>query len=213
MKAKQLVLMAENNLQTRLIKEQLSLPDTAIRTCLPNEIVLHSATLRVDLVIIDYEFMRQLEDRGLLPDFDLFGWSLMIHNVPKDSVIKDVLRWKLLKGILLRNAPLSHLNTCVEYICQGGLWLPRPYLETLIYRYRHSNQSMDCRQAYLTHRERQILELLSYGLSNQQVASQLFLTANTVKSHLYKLYKKLGVHRRSDAIQAVRVEHRINDYR
>ena len=74
MKAKQLVLMAEHNLQTRLIKEQLSLPDTAIRTCLPNEIVLHSATLRVDLVIIDYAFMRQLEERGLLPDFDLFGW-------------------------------------------------------------------------------------------------------------------------------------------
>ena len=34
---------------------------------------------------------------------------------------------------------------------------------------------------------------------------------NTVKSHLYKLYKKLGVHRRSDAMKVVRMSNRIND--
>lgn len=206
MGTKHLLLLAENNLQTSLIEGQLStLPDIYVKTCLPEEAVFRSHTMHVDLVFIDYDFMRLLEARSLLPDFDLFGWSLMIHNVPNERVDNELLRWKLLKGILLRNASVTHISESVEYIFQGGLWLPRVYLEKLISNYRHSNLSMDCQHDSLTSRERQILELLAYGISNQQIASQLFLSESTVKSHIYKLYKKLDVHCRHDAIKMVRM--------
>lgn len=206
MGTKHLLLLAENNLQTSLIEGQLStLPDIYVKTCLPEEAVFRSHTMHVDLVFIDYDFMRLLEARALLPDFDLFGWSLMIHNVPNERVDNELLRWKLLKGILLRNASVTHISESVEYIFQGGLWLPRVYLEKLISNYRHSNLSMDCQHDSLTSRERQILELLAYGISNQQIASQLFLSESTVKSHIYKLYKKLDVHCRHDAIKMVRM--------
>lgn len=206
MGTKHLLLLAENNLQTSLIEGQLStLPGIYVKTCLPEEAVFRSHTMHVDLVFIDYDFMRLLEARALLPDFDLFGWSLMIHNVPNERVDNELLRWKLLKGILLRNASVTHISESVEYIFQGGLWLPRVYLEKLISNYRHSNLSMDCQHDSLTSRERQILELLAYGISNQQIASQLFLSESTVKSHIYKLYKKLDVHCRHDAIKMVRM--------
>ena len=206
MGTKHLLLLAENNLQTSLIEGQLSIaPDVKVRTCLPEEAVFRSHTMSIDLVLIDYDFMRRLESRGLLPDFDLFCWPLMIHNVPSESVENELLRWKLLKGILLQSASVSHISESVEYIFQGGLWLPRVYLETLINNYRHSNVSMECQHDSLTSRERQILELLAYGISNQQIASQLFLSESTVKSHIYKLYKKLDVHCRHDAIKIVRM--------
>jgi PAS domain S-box-containing protein len=52
----------------------------------------------------------------------------------------------------------------------------------------------------LTSRERQILALLSAGLSNAAVAAKLHVSANTVASHLKHLYPKIGVHSRSQAV-------------
>jgi predicted ATPase/DNA-binding CsgD family transcriptional regulator len=53
----------------------------------------------------------------------------------------------------------------------------------------------------LTRREVEILRLLREGLSNRQIADRLFLTANTVRAHLYSIYNKLGVSNRVAAIR------------
>ncbi len=45
-----------------------------------------------------------------------------------------------------------------------------------------------------------VLELLAGGLSNREIAERLFLSSNTIRSHLRALYHKLGVHSRSDAV-------------
>lgn len=59
----------------------------------------------------------------------------------------------------------------------------------------------------LTERERQILALLSEGHQNKIIASDLSLSEHTVKVHLQNLYRKLGVHNRT---QAVAVGRRLN---
>ena len=51
----------------------------------------------------------------------------------------------------------------------------------------------------LTSREREVLSLASQGLSNQEIASTLFVTEQTVKFHLSNIYRKLGVHNRTEA--------------
>lgn len=56
----------------------------------------------------------------------------------------------------------------------------------------------------ITAREYQVLELLAKGHSNDEIARQLFLSANTVKTHLASLYRKLEVPRRTLAIQKAR---------
>ncbi len=210
MRTKHVILLAETSLQSSLIEKQLSsIPNVNVQTLLPEEVVCRSHAFSVDLVFIEYDFMRQLAARGTLPDFDLFGWSLMIHNVPTESIQVDLFKWKLLKGVLLRNASVIHITEGVEYILEGGLWLPRSYLEKLVCDYRHANVAHDCNCDELTSRERQILELLAHGISNQQIASRLFLSESTVKSHIYKLYKKLDVHSRHDAIKMTKVNGRL----
>ncbi len=79
----------------------------------------------------------------------------------------------------------------------------------MVSHYRHANVAYDRNYDELTSRERQILELLAHGISNQQIASQLFLSESTVKSHIYKLYKKLDVHSRHDAIKMTKVNGRL----
>ncbi len=52
---------------------------------------------------------------------------------------------------------------------------------------------------FLTDRERETLSLLSEGKSNKEIADQLCISLETVKSHLQTIYKKLGVKSRTEA--------------
>ncbi len=63
--------------------------------------------------------------------------------------------------------------------------------------------------AYLgiSDREYEVLELLAGGLSNQEIADRLFVSPNTVKTHLARLYEKLDVSRRTQAIGKARELH------
>ena len=57
--------------------------------------------------------------------------------------------------------------------------------------------------AMLSAREREILALLSGGMSNKQIAHHLTISSNTVKFHLRTIYSKLGVRNRVQAMQAL----------
>lgn len=56
----------------------------------------------------------------------------------------------------------------------------------------------------LSEREREVLQLLADGRSNEQIAAQLFISINTVKTHLSNVYVKLDAKRRTEAIRKAR---------
>lgn len=56
----------------------------------------------------------------------------------------------------------------------------------------------------ITEREREVLELLAEGHANKEIAARLFVSTNTVKTHLAKLYAKLEVSRRTQAVRKAR---------
>jgi DNA-binding CsgD family transcriptional regulator len=53
----------------------------------------------------------------------------------------------------------------------------------------------------ITPRELEILELIARGLSNREIAEQLFVSENTVKTHSSRLFDKLSARRRTQAVQ------------
>ncbi|GAD88559.1 MULTISPECIES: helix-turn-helix transcriptional regulator [Vibrio] len=209
MSSRNVMILAEKSLQTSLLEKQLTASlNLNVFTYLPDEAISKSHNLVADLVLIEYDYLRKIKDERVLPDFDMLNWPLMVHDVPPDEVDEDILRWKFLKGVLLKNALVKHIHESIDYIFSGGLWLPRIYMERLVRSYRTTDLSIEQQDSGLTSREKQILELLAYGISNQQIASRLFLSESTVKSHIYKLYKKLNVHSRHDAVRYARM----NDY-
>ena len=77
------------------------------------------------------------------------------------------------------------------------LRLVRPHLARLRARWERAP-----RPAQLTERERDVLELVSQGLTNREVAQRLFISSGTVRTHLEHVYEKLGVRTRAGAVAA-----------
>ncbi len=80
-----------------------------------------------------------------------------------------------------------------------GVWLGITW-----YKRRHPFTRYDGSKLGLSKRELEVLELLSEGLSNQEIADKLFVSLNTIKTHIAKIYQKLNAKRRTQAIQKAR---------
>ena len=63
---------------------------------------------------------------------------------------------------------------------------------------------MDCPEEPLSEREMEVLQLIADGLTNQEIATRLFLTLNTVKVHTRNIYGKLDAHSRTQAVARAR---------
>jgi NarL family two-component system response regulator LiaR len=61
--------------------------------------------------------------------------------------------------------------------------------------------SLNSKSWGISKRELEVLELISQGLSNQQIADKLFVSLNTIKTHSSNLFIKLGASRRTQAVQ------------
>jgi len=57
----------------------------------------------------------------------------------------------------------------------------------------------------LSARELEVLSLIAEGKSNQEIATQLYLSLNTVKRHAYNIYAKLSVNKRTQAVSRGRL--------
>lgn len=69
---------------------------------------------------------------------------------------------------------------------------------------RNFIHSGNAQKSKLSKREIEVLDLLAQGFSNQEIADKLFVSLNTTKTHISKIYQKLEVTRRTQAVQKAR---------
>jgi len=96
-------------------------------------------------------------------------------------------------GYLLKDAPPEELSAAVRTAAAGQSALAPAIAGRLIERIRIPAQA-------LSTRETDVLTLVAAGRSNQQIASELFISQATVKSHLVHIFTKLGVDSRTAAV-------------
>ncbi|WP_022975152.1 response regulator [Nevskia ramosa] len=103
------------------------------------------------------------------------------------------------RGYLLKSASGNDLLRAVRSVAHGGAYLQAEITMPLLKRLVQDARTADDRGA-LSVREMHILEALADGLSNKMIAKTLSITEETVKSHLKKIYEKLGAADRAHAV-------------
>lgn len=105
------------------------------------------------------------------------------------------------RGYLLKDAPPAELFAGIRATARGETVLAPSVAATLVRRTTSGANT-------ITEREVEVLELLSRGLGNKEIARELFVSEATVKSHLSHIYTKLAVDTRAGAVAAA-IERRI----
>jgi DNA-binding NarL/FixJ family response regulator len=100
------------------------------------------------------------------------------------------------RGYLIKDA--EHLNLPEQLISmvQGHAVLDPRAADVLTDFMNNQRQSVDP----LSARELEIIRLISQGLSNHEISTQLHITENTIKSHIKEIFSKLDVHNRIEAV-------------
>ena len=98
------------------------------------------------------------------------------------------------RGFVLKEAPLADLARAVRTVADGGTYVD-PVLAGVLAA-RAATESLPA----LTRREREVLRLLADGLSNEEIGKQLFISPETVRTHVRKAMDKLDADTRTQAV-------------
>ena len=169
---------------------------------------------------------RDREDRGERHSWDLVLWDgfglqleemnikLRLGNAP-DPIEQAVALFNVdpdvgpdfeqqviercIRGIFYLDEPLDRFVKGVRAILQGELWFSRKITSRILMDTHYRRSSIAAAEAMLTAREKEILIAIASGASNGDIAAECFISPNTVKTHLYNIYKKIGVKNRLEA--------------
>jgi DNA-binding CsgD family transcriptional regulator len=135
----------------------------------------------------------------------LYGLSL--------ALLLFLLKWLELRFLIIHHAMEIYIGMIALIFTALGIWLAlklaRPKVETVIVEKpviipQAADFSVNTREVDrlgLSSRELEVLQLMAEGLSNQEIAGRLFVSLNTVKTHASRLFEKLDVKRRTQAVE------------
>lgn len=132
---------------------------------------------------------------------------LMLTSFPDDDALLDAVVAGA-SGYVLKQVRGSDLVAAVHQVAAGHSLLDPVLRERAATRIR-SGPEDDDRLKHLTPQERRILDLLADGLTNRQIAEEMFLAEKTIKNYVSNLLAKMGMSRRTEAaVYAARLAER-----
>jgi len=106
-----------------------------------------------------------------------------------------------MQDITERKQTQAELIAAIEAVMKDTSWFSQVVIEKLAaIRAPQAAGSADASSADLTGREREMLTLMCRGLADKEIAKALNVSLNTVRNHIARIYRKIGVHRRSAAV-------------
>jgi DNA-binding NarL/FixJ family response regulator len=101
------------------------------------------------------------------------------------------------KGYVFDGAPPGEFAKAIRTVSQGSVWAPRRVLSMFVeLAITQQKRMLYGANEVLTDREKEILTLLVSGLSNKEIGAPLGIVERTVKAHIAKMMRKVGVHNR-----------------
>ena len=103
------------------------------------------------------------------------------------------------RGYVLKTRDAEHLIQTIRLVADGNMVID-PELVVALAEELSTAKERDQAAETLTERELEVLQHLSFGYSNREIGQRLFISADTVKTHLEHIYQKLGATDRTAAV-------------
>ncbi len=175
-------------------------PDMALSSSSPNAIVAAAAILasQPDVVIMDINMpgMSGIDCIRKIKD-DCPGTQFMIFTIyENDEKIFDALAAGA-SGYILKRTPAEKIIEAIKELHNGGSPMSSMVARKVL---GHFKQDKNTGLEVLTNKENEILILLSKGFLYKEIAVKLSITVGTVTQHIHKIYDKLHVSNKTEAI-------------
>jgi DNA-binding NarL/FixJ family response regulator len=162
-----------------------------------NEALSTVAATRPDIVLLDLKLPGR-QGLDVLPELISLAPSpqvlvLTVHD--DEGLVLSAVRAGA-AGYVLKHAGREELAIAIRRVHQGGNYFSPDVLSALV----HAERDAASDGTSLTPRELEILQLLAQGRTNREIGERLFLSADTIKTHLRNLYRKLEVDSRAHAV-------------
>ena len=102
------------------------------------------------------------------------------------------------RGFVTRDCDPESLSEALRAVAEGGAYIPPAMLGPLLRMVVDRNKVNDVDLSDLTEREREVFHLAADGARKEEIGERLFISPATARTHLQRVYKKLGVHSQSE---------------
>ncbi|MCK5918153.1 MAG: response regulator transcription factor [Cocleimonas sp.] len=145
-----------------------------------------------DLILLDIN-LPGINGFSLMKKFQAVNiWSPVLIISAIDSPLTAQLAIESgASGFISKSSSGTTLVSAIQTVLKGDTYLPKV----------PPSDANESEIIHITKRQKEILHLLSQGLLNKQIASELDISANTVKAHLYDVFRALKVNNRTAAVK------------
>ncbi|MCL0078526.1 response regulator transcription factor [Dehalococcoidia bacterium] len=165
------------------------------------EAIEKAREVQPDIVIMDLSMpvMGGVEATRLLLEVVPGANVLMLTISEKDEDLFDAMKAGA-RGYILKGADPDELVRAVTHITQGGVIISPAMAPKLLAEVGVSKEPQKREELGLSPREREILALIADGLTDREIAEELFISVNTAKTHLKNILTKLQVKSRAQIV-------------
>jgi DNA-binding NarL/FixJ family response regulator len=150
-------------------------------------------TFEPDFVIIDVYTINQKKPACL----SRAKTVLLDYGLSEETIAGLIITNKI-AGIMATDTDMRLLLKAFRAITKGQIWIDNCNIKALV---NFADNAKDSAVAgSLSNKEREIVICVSQGHTNKEIASQLFISEQTVKSHINSIFKKLNVSRRTQLV-------------
>jgi DNA-binding NarL/FixJ family response regulator len=103
-------------------------------------------------------------------------------------------------GYMLKKTPPSRLLEAIQDVHQGGAPMTSSVASQVLQMFAKQNHQAKAVENNLSDREKEVLQLITNGYSYKMIASEMFISVDTVRSHIKNIYEKLHVNSKSEAV-------------
>lgn len=152
------------------------------------------------LILIDSEHQSFEEIlKSIVTNKKLSKCLIALFNLNENADVEMKALSKSVRGFFYKDDQFEIFIKGISYILSGEIWISKKVLLKYVLGSFEEKQDAIAEKTSLTPRELEILNLVSMGSSNDEISHKTGISTNTVKTHMYNIFKKINVQNRLQA--------------